>query len=96
MRRSRRIALGVSALGFLALSTGVAAAQTMTGSGAEQTAQAVAGPLPRIAAPRTQGLGTLVDSSTGRAFRPRGFNYTRLAESPSGWFHATFEPPLGG
>jgi hypothetical protein len=97
MRIGRRVACGISAFGLVVLSSGIAAAQTVTGSAgsaATRMAQAAPGPLPRIAAPRTQGRGTLAEATTGRAFRPRGFNYTRLAEAPSGWFHATFEPGL--
>lgn len=97
MRTGRRTAFGISVLGLLVLSTGVAAAQTVSGSagsGPAQIVQAAPAPLPRIAAPRTKGRGTLVESSTGKAFRPRGFNYARLAESSSGWFHSTFEPGL--
>jgi hypothetical protein len=105
MKTARRVAWGTSVLlGVLLLPAGLAAALTRADAGTAGTAapavsapavsaQAV-GPMPRIAAPRTKARGTLVESSTGRAFRPRGVNYVRLAEAPSGWFHSTFEPGL--
>jgi hypothetical protein len=52
-------------------------------------------PLARITAPAGAGHGSLVDSSTGRPFVPRGNNYVRLAPAtylPGAYYHSTFEP----
>ncbi|SEE20772.1 hypothetical protein [Jiangella alba] len=81
MNRTARLATSLAVL---------AAAVTLSGPPAASAD--VTEPLPRIAAGPDR---TLVNTETGEAFRPRGFNYVRLTPMPSkpeSPYHSTFEP----
>ena len=101
MKRTTRLAAALAAVVTVAAvaaagpassaPTGATTAGPQGDAVVDPLADAVA-PLPRIAAGPDRSL---VNTETGEQFRPRGFNYVRLAPMPSkpaAPYHSTFEP----